>query len=199
MSDAAPDRQIVGLTPRRRGPDVSRLMRKSRDQATPAPITTPLETVDQIVLDPPAPTPESVEQSESVGGEQTPPPAPAPASAPATAPSEVDTEPAPTAQDTVPATPAAPAAPAAAIDEPVVAAPARPSRVQQTIYMAPANRDRAKAAFLKTNHMEGDVSWSEFIEQAVLTEVERREQEYNGGVAFAPETQKLRPGRRPSS
>lgn len=164
MTDATPDRQIVGLSPRRPGPDVSRLVRKSREQrpasevetARREPLAAALPTSDLNISDysgearagSTAAAAESVAQKDALA--------------------------------------------------PVDSTRAKPNRVQQTIYMEPGNRDRAKAAFLQTNHLEGGLSWSEFVENAVLAEVQRRERQYNGGVPFAPDAQKLRPGRRPT-
>lgn len=87
--------------------------------------------------------------------------------------------------------------------EPAVEAPAaqaEPARVTQTkqitFYMSISDRQRAKAAYQATSGQEMDASWSEFITRAVMTEVLRREREYNNGEPFPGGTRNLAPGRK---
>jgi len=68
-------------------------------------------------------------------------------------------------------------------------------KTQVTAYMSHETRNRARAAFKATAHLEGDASWSAFIEQAVLVETQRREQLHNDGQAYAGGEEALAPGR----
>lgn len=78
---------------------------------------------------------------------------------------------------------------------PEKAAP-KSSRAQVTFYMDSEARDRARAAFRATRSAEGDDSWSDFIEVAVLNEVVRREQLHNEGQRYEGSSRRLRPGRK---
>jgi hypothetical protein len=69
-------------------------------------------------------------------------------------------------------------------------------RAQVTFYMDSAARDRARAAYRATSGVEGDESWSEFIELAVLHEVVRREQLHNDGQKYEGNSRRLKPGRK---
>lgn len=76
-----------------------------------------------------------------------------------------------------------------------MSASADTGKTQVTAYMSHEVRNRARAAFKATAHLEGDASWSAFIEQAVLTETQRREQLYNDGQEYAGGERALAPGR----
>lgn len=81
----------------------------------------------------------------------------------------------------------------------VVPAPepeARSRRAQVTFYMDSAARDRARAAYRATSGVEGDESWSDFIEVAVLNEVARRERLHNEGQRYEGSSRRLKPGRK---
>jgi hypothetical protein len=69
-------------------------------------------------------------------------------------------------------------------------------RAQVTFYMDSAARDRARAAYRATSGVEGDESWSDFIELAVLNEVVRREQMHNNGHVYEGSSRRLKPGRK---
>lgn len=68
-----------------------------------------------------------------------------------------------------------------------------PARI--TTYLAANVRARAQAAFLATRHLEGDISWSAFVERAILAETERRESEYNSGEPYKGRGTRLTAGR----
>ena len=68
-------------------------------------------------------------------------------------------------------------------------------KTQVTAYMTHEVRNRARAAFKATAHLEGDRNWSSFIEEAVLAETKRREQQYNNGQEYAGDEEALSPGR----
>ena len=51
-------------------------------------------------------------------------------------------------------------------------------------YQHPDDAARMRAAFRQTNGKEGDRSLSDFIQKAIMAEVERREQLYNNGQPF---------------
>ncbi len=78
---------------------------------------------------------------------------------------------------------------------PKVSAGADAGKTQVTAYMSHEIRNRARAAFKATGHLEGDRNWSAFIEQAVLAETQRREQLYNDGQTYAGDNEPLSPGR----
>ena len=69
------------------------------------------------------------------------------------------------------------------------------AKVQVTAYMRPEVRNRARAAFKFTAALEGDSSWSEYVESAVLAETLRREQQHNNGQPYDGGEQRLSPGR----
>ena len=66
---------------------------------------------------------------------------------------------------------------------------------KMTIYIAPSTRDRAKATYKATAHLEGDASFSAFIVDAITREVERREQLHNDGQQYAGDGGRLTAGR----
>lgn len=51
-------------------------------------------------------------------------------------------------------------------------------------YQHPEDAARMRGAFSKTNGEEGDRSLSDFIQKAIMAEVERREKLYNNGQPF---------------
>lgn len=95
-----------------------------------------------------------------------------------------------------PATPsAAPAAPAAPAPTPA-ATPAEPSTGEKrprgkyppkvSFYQDRADTDRIRGAILNTIPYEGVRTLSQFLSAAAMKEVERLEQQYNGGKPFPP-------------
>ena len=64
-----------------------------------------------------------------------------------------------------------------------------------TVYVDHALRLRARTAYRATSHLEGDRTWSDFIERAILREVERREQAHNAGESYPGSDGPLAPGR----
>ena len=66
---------------------------------------------------------------------------------------------------------------------------------KMTTYVPRAVRERAKAAFRATGHLEGDGSFSDFITAAITREVERREQLHNDGQQYAGDGGRLTAGR----
>lgn len=64
-----------------------------------------------------------------------------------------------------------------------------------TVYINHALRLRARTAYRVTSHLEGDRTWSDFIEGAILREVERREQAHNAGESYPGTDGPLAPGR----
>ena len=68
---------------------------------------------------------------------------------------------------------------------PVTVAPRKP-RPKVSFYQDSQDTARARAALLHTQTLEGARSLSDFINRAVMTEVERLEVRYNGGQSWAP-------------
>jgi hypothetical protein len=66
---------------------------------------------------------------------------------------------------------------------------------KMTTYIARPTRERAKAAFRATGHLEGDGSFSEFIAAAIARELERREKIYNDGQPYTGDGGRLTAGR----
>lgn len=66
---------------------------------------------------------------------------------------------------------------------------------QISAYVNADLRNRARAAYKATGHLEGDSSWSAFVETAILAETTRRENAHNGGNAYSGDSTKLTPGR----
>ena len=77
---------------------------------------------------------------------------------------------------------------------PIPAADGSPTE-KMTTYIDQETRARAKAAFKATAHLEGDVSFSEFIESAIARELQRREKLYNDGQPYAGDGGRLSAGR----
>lgn len=86
--------------------------------------------------------------------------------------------------------------------EPQVTAPPVSAQIPErkpkgtTIYFPLDLLQRAKAVYRHTNGQEMDHSWSDFINRAVMVEVERRERLYNDGNRFEGGNEKLAPGRK---
>ncbi|WP_373423127.1 ParB family protein [Sinomonas atrocyanea] len=80
--------------------------------------------------------------------------------------------------------------------EPVVETVPKSRRAQVTFYMDSSDRDRARAAYRATSGVEGDESWSDFIELALMNEVARREQLHNDGQKYEGNPRRLKPGRK---
>ena len=72
-------------------------------------------------------------------------------------------------------------------------AESEPARI--TTYLSAVIRDRAQAAYKSTSHLEGDKSWSAFVEKALLAETERREATYNEGRQYEGVKERLSAGR----
>lgn len=102
-----------------------------------------------------------------------------------------------TAEQTPPVLPVTPAAadPAPARRTAPLSATAIGESKRMTTYVTTSTRERAKTAFLATKHLEGDETWSGFVERAILAEVERREITHNGGHPYEPDTHPLPVGR----
>lgn len=64
-----------------------------------------------------------------------------------------------------------------------------------TVYLDHALRLRARTAYRVTSHLEGDRTWSDFVERAILREVERREHAHNAGDTYPGSEGPLAPGR----
>ncbi|WP_146069336.1 hypothetical protein [Cryobacterium sp. Y11] len=108
---------------------------------------------------------------------------PSPTLSASTPPSAADEAAAPVQSSTL-ERPAAPAS-AAAVGE----------SKRMTTYVTTSTRERAKSAFLATRHLEGDDTWSGFVERAILTEVERRETKHNEGHPYEVDHHPLPVGR----
>jgi hypothetical protein len=80
---------------------------------------------------------------------------------------------------------------------PAAAAPLLVSgeRERVTTYLDGRLRARAREAYRATSHLEGDKSWSDFVERAILSEVLRREATHNRGQTYARDQFPLSPGR----
>ncbi|WP_416172986.1 ParB family protein [Cryobacterium sp. 10C2] len=81
---------------------------------------------------------------------------------------------------------AAPARKAALMAEPTA---------RMTTYLSAQTRDRARATYRATSHLEGDKSWSDFVERAIQAEVERRELLHNAGEPYEGDSSPLPVGR----
>jgi len=55
--------------------------------------------------------------------------------------------------------------------------------------------DRARGAFRASGHLEGEASFAEFVEAALLREIEKREKRYNDGKPFTIAGGRLQSGR----
>lgn len=81
-----------------------------------------------------------------------------------------------------------------AVQRPIPLAEGSPTE-KMTTYVPRAVRERAKAAFRATSHLEGDGSFSDFITAAITREVERREKLHNDGQQYAGDGGRLSAGR----
>lgn len=111
---------------------------------------------------------------------------------PAVAEAELVEEPSPPPAAVTPELPT-PELPAAAPT--VVSKLAVTERERVTTYLDGRLRARAREAYRATNHVEGDKSWSDFVERAILAEVTRREAVHNDGRPYAGDETPLSPGR----
>lgn len=167
MSDPAPRRVIGGLTPVAGVPSALERMRGGGTATTPA---KPQETAN------------------------------VPETAPATSPAATAATPASDAVSAPQGASGAGSRPRSrqkaprAAQRPSVAAEQAP-KDQITTYIARPTRARARAAFKATGHLEGDESFSAFVERAIVNELERREKAYNGGKPYAGDGGRLTPGR----
>lgn len=95
---------------------------------------------------------------------------------------------APTTETPTPATPPAPAAQPAASPRPSTRATAAGSKYRHKVsfYQETEDTDRVRGAILHTMVSEGTRTLSQFINQAVMAEVERLEAKYNAGAPFPP-------------
>lgn len=84
--------------------------------------------------------------------------------------------------------------PQAASQDPDAPAPS-PGRVKVSVYLDPNLRDAARAAYRATAHLEQDASWSDMVQKAIATEIERRQRTHNDGDPFPHGAAKLTPGR----
>jgi hypothetical protein len=98
----------------------------------------------------------------------------------------------PVEQSSLPPT-VAPDLPAAA--PPVVSKLAVTERERVTTYQDGRLRARAREAYRATSHLEGDKSWSDFVERAILAEVTRRQAVHNDGRPYAGDETPLSLGR----
>lgn len=92
----------------------------------------------------------------------------------------------------------APSAPVAGQRPPAQSTPAAAASketARMSTYLDAGVRDRARAAYKATAHLENDRSWSAFVETALRTETARREQIHNDGQPFPGGDQPLSPGR----
>jgi hypothetical protein len=97
------------------------------------------------------------------------------------------------------------AQPAEPVSVAAVKRPRKPSRKSATVvvdttarmttYLSATTRDRARATYRATSHIEGDKSWSDFVERAILAEVERRELTHNAGERYEGDSSPLPVGR----
>lgn len=107
----------------------------------------------------------------------------------------VDKEPAKTQKTITPETHAAKKSATKKRPDHKASGSASTDKTQVTAYMSNETRNRARAAFRATAHIERDRNWSAFIEEAVLAETQRREQKYNDGQPYAGGEEALSPGR----
>ena len=66
---------------------------------------------------------------------------------------------------------------------------------RMTVYIASRHYARARAAYRATSYAARDRSWSDFVEKALVAELERREAKHNAGEPYAPDSSPLSPGR----
>ncbi|MBD8585992.1 hypothetical protein IFT90_15660 [Frigoribacterium sp. CFBP 8766] len=66
---------------------------------------------------------------------------------------------------------------------------------RMTVYIASRHYARARAAYRATSYASRDRSWSDFVEKAIVAELEKREAQFNAGEPYAPDPSPLSPGR----
>ncbi|WP_401001036.1 hypothetical protein [Agromyces sp. GXQ0307] len=110
----------------------------------------------------------------------TPPAATAEATSPPVDVPDVDKTPAPVAAARTASTAKAPRK---SKPTPKRSATADTGKGTVTFYMPHSDRERARATFKATAHLEGDESFSDFLTKAVNAEVARRELEHGGPFA----------------
>jgi hypothetical protein len=69
------------------------------------------------------------------------------------------------------------------------------STTKVSAYLSESTYVRARAAFKSAAHLEGDSSWSDFVDSALQREAQRREAAHHYGHPFSATTSKLSPGR----
>ena len=79
-------------------------------------------------------------------------------------------------------------------ERPKAAAVATPKH-SITVSVPEGTRNRSRAAFRATQHLEDDESYSDFVSKAIDAEVVRREQVHNGGDEFPGGDRNLPSGR----
>jgi hypothetical protein len=156
MTENDSSRRIAGLEPRTAAPDLSRLIRRNRPEASDTSENTPAATNDasKDVAGPEVPSITSGAENPQRGA---------------------GTEPRPT-----------PVSPEAAVDS---------ETKRMTVYIASRHYARARAAYRATSYAARDRSWSDFVEKALIAELERREADHNAGQPYAPDSSPLSPGR----
>jgi hypothetical protein len=135
---------------------------------------------------PPAAAPTVAPSRTQPATEQTP--------APKAAERPVEPVSAPQASQKAPTRPKSRTQATKAVQRPIPTAEGSPTD-KMTVYIPRATRERAKAAFRATGHLEGDASFSDFIAAAIAREVERREQLHNDGQQYAGDGGRLTAGR----
>ncbi|WP_442855749.1 ParB family protein [Frigoribacterium sp. Leaf263] len=160
MTDNEKSRRIGGLEPRAAAPDLSRLIRRNRPEASGGEMKEPA-AADDVSGDTteghiPSTVPGAKKPMLGVARE--------PSSSPAAEETAVDSE-----------------------------------TKRMTVYIASRHYARARAAYRATSYAARDRSWSDFVEKAIVAELERREAQHNAGKAYAPDSSPLSPGRPLSS
>lgn len=64
-----------------------------------------------------------------------------------------------------------------------------------TVYIDQGVFARARGVHRATSHLDGDKSWSEFVQKALLREAEARERAHNGGQRYGDSNAQLTAGR----
>jgi hypothetical protein len=91
--------------------------------------------------------------------------------------------------------PESPASELPAVVPSVVSKSAVTERERVTTYLDERLRARAREAYRATSQLEGDKSWSDFVERAILAEVARRGAAHNDGREYVGDETPLSPGR----
>ena len=156
MIDDDKSRRIGGLEPRAGSPDLSRLIRRNRPEASGSQTQSPPAIVDNSDDVTAVPVSSTALRAKEPAQEK----APQPSSVSADKEMPVDSE-----------------------------------TKRMTVYIASRHYARARAAYRATSYAARDRSWSDFVEKAIVAELERREVEHNAGEAYAPDASPLSPGR----